>query len=107
MVPASERPGSSPLRWAGTVVSDLLTARLLEVGDELVWDRRAGQVRHTARIRTDGTLLLTGERVFATPSAAATAVGGTHHHGWSAWQRTADGRVLDDLRAELRAPQER
>ncbi|WP_158851201.1 restriction system modified-DNA reader domain-containing protein [Saccharothrix deserti] len=107
MVLNSERPGSSPFRWAGTVVSDLLTAKLLEVGDELVWDRRAGQVRHTARIRMDGTFLLADERVFATPSAAATALGGKHHHGWSAWRRTADGRALDDLRAELRAPHER
>lgn len=54
MAPASEQPGSAPFQWAGTVVSDLLTARLLAVGDELVWDRRACQVRHTARIRTDG-----------------------------------------------------
>ncbi|WP_424187648.1 hypothetical protein ACOBQX_07580 [Actinokineospora sp. G85] len=104
----SERPGSSPLRWAGTVLSDLLSAHLLTYGEELVWERCAGEVRHTARLRIDGTFLLAdGERVFATPSAAATALSGTHHHGWNAWRRTSDGRSLADLRADLRARRDR
>jgi len=104
VVLASERPGSSPLRWAGTVLSDLLAAKLVEYGEELVWKRRAGAVRHTARLRIDGTLLLAdGESVYATPAAAATALSGIHHHGWTAWRRAADGRTLHDLRAVLRA----
>jgi hypothetical protein len=104
VVLASERPGSSPLRWAGTVLSDLMSADLVAYGEELVWERRAGEIRHVARLRIDGTFLLAdGERVFATPSAAATALSGKHHHGWTAWRRTADGRSLADLRAELRA----
>ncbi|MFD0204238.1 MULTISPECIES: DUF4357 domain-containing protein [Saccharothrix] len=104
----SERPGSSPLRWAGTVLSDLMSADLVTYGEELVWERCAGEVRHTARLRIDGTFLLAdGERVFATPSAAATVLSGKHHHGWSAWRRTSDGRFLADLRAELRARRDR
>ena len=104
----SERPGSSPLRWAGTVLSDLMSVDLLTYGEELVWERCAGEVRHTARLRIDGTFLLAdGERVFATPSAAATALSGKHHHGWSAWRRTADGRSLADLRADLRTRRDR
>lgn len=104
MVLASERPGSSPLRRAGTVLSDLMSAGLVAYGEELVWERRAGEIRHTARLRLDGTFILAdGERVFATPSAAATALSGKHHHGWTAWRRTSDGRSLADLRADLRA----
>jgi hypothetical protein len=85
-----------------------MSAHLVTYGEELVWERCAGRVLHTARVRIDGTFLLPGgERVFATPSAAATALSGKHHHGWSAWRRTADGRSLADLRADLRALRDR
>ncbi len=105
---SSARPGSSPLRWAGTVLSELMSADLVTYGEEFVWERCAGEVRHTARLRIDGTFLLAdGERVFATLSAAATALSGKHHHGWSAWRRTSDGRSLADLRADLRTRQDR
>ncbi|WP_152551904.1 restriction system modified-DNA reader domain-containing protein [Actinokineospora spheciospongiae] len=108
VVLASERPGSSPLRWEGTVLSDLLATKLVEYGEELVWERRAGAVRHTARLRIDGTLMLAdGESVYATPAAAATALSGIHHHGWTAWRRTSDGRTLHDLRADLRTQRDR
>lgn len=42
VVLASERPGSSPLRWAGTVLNDLMSPDLVAYGKELVWERRAG-----------------------------------------------------------------
>ena len=70
----------------------LMSADLVTYGEELVWERCAGEVRHTARLRIDGTFLLAdGERVFATPSAATTALSGKHHHGWSAWRRPGGG----------------
>jgi hypothetical protein len=99
-----ERSYAPAFRWTSTVLSDLVTARLLKVGDVLVWESRAGEIRHTARIRMDGTLMLADQRVFATPSAAATAlsVRGKHHHGWSVWRRVWDGRTLSDLRIEMR-----
>jgi hypothetical protein len=55
-----------------------------------------------ARIRADGTVVLTDGRVFATPSGAATALSGYPQNGWTVL-RTSDGRTLDELRAELRA----
>jgi hypothetical protein len=104
VVLSSERFYAPPFRWTSTVLNDLISIGLLKVGDMLVWDSRAGQVRHTARIRMDGTLMLADQRVFATPSAAATAltVNGKHHHGWTVWRRVSDGRTLSDLRAEMR-----
>ena len=55
-----------------------------------------------ARVRADGTVVLTDGRVFATPSGAATAMSGYPQNGWTVL-RTPDGRTLDELRAELRA----
>jgi hypothetical protein len=104
VVLSSERFYAPPFRWTSTVLNDLISVGLLNVGDVLVWDSRAGEVRHTARIRMDGTIMLADQRVFATPSAAATAlsVRGKHHHGWSVWRCVLDGRTLSDLRAEMR-----
>jgi len=67
------------------------------------WNRRHLNVRHTARIRSDGALILADSRVFANPSGATTALGGNHQNGWSAFRRTPDGRTLGELRTELRA----
>jgi hypothetical protein len=84
-------------------VGDLLDAGLVKPGDELVWNRRNHGVRHTARIRIDGTLILADGRVYANPSGATTALGGNHQNGWSAFRRVSDGRTLGELRTELRA----
>jgi hypothetical protein len=69
----------------------------------VVWNRRNLGVRHTARIRVDGTLVLTDGRVYTNPSGATTALGGNHQNGWNAFRRVSDGRTLGDLRTELRA----
>lgn len=92
-----------PIKWARGGVVELLDAGLLAVGDELVWNRRNLGVRHTARIRADGALVLVDGRVYANPSGATTALGGNHQNGWGAFRRVSDGRTLCDLRAELRA----
>ncbi|GAA0626448.1 hypothetical protein GCM10010174_52410 [Kutzneria viridogrisea] len=55
-----------------------------------------------ARIRADGTVILTDERVYATPSGAATALSGYPQNGWTVL-RTSNGRTLDKMRAELHA----
>lgn len=62
-----------------------------EAGDEL-----------GARVQADGTVVLTDGRVYATPSGAASAMSGYPQNGWSVLT-TADGRTLDELRADLRA----
>ncbi|WP_025355885.1 DUF4357 domain-containing protein [Kutzneria albida] len=74
-------------------------------GDELGWNRRNLGVRHTARIRADGTVVLADGRVYATPSGAATALSGYPQNGWTVL-RTSDGRTLDETRTELRARRE-
>jgi hypothetical protein len=98
---ASPTETTVPLRWASGGVGDLLDAGLVKAGDELVWHRRNQGVRHTARIRIDGTIGLADGRVYANPSGAATALGGNHQNGWSAFRRVSDGRTLGELRTEL------
>ncbi|MFI6098202.1 hypothetical protein ACIA8G_21790 [Lentzea sp. NPDC051213] len=91
------------MRRARRGVRALLDAGMVSAGDELVWNRPSCGARHTARIRTDGTLVLADGRMYENPSGATTALGGKHQNGWSAWRRVADGRSLGELRAELRA----
>lgn len=98
-------PSTSPplIKWARGGIAELLDAGLVTAGEELVWNRRNLGVRHTARIRVDGTLILADGRVFANPCGATTALGGNHQNGWNAFRRVSDGRTLGDLRTELRA----
>jgi hypothetical protein len=65
-------------------IAELLDAGLVTAGEELVWNRRNLGVRHTARVRVDGTLILADGRVYAHPSDATTALGGNHQNGWNA-----------------------
>jgi len=95
---------SSPLiKWARGGIAELLDTGLVTAGEEVVWNRRNLGVRYTARIRVDGTLVLTDGRVFANPSGATTALGGNHQNGWTAFRRVSDERTLGDLQTELRA----
>jgi hypothetical protein len=98
-------PAISPphITWARGGIAELLDAGLVTVGEEFVWNHRNHGVRHTVRIRAGGALALADGRVYANPSGAATALGGNHHNGWTAFRRTSDGRTLGDLRTELRA----
>lgn len=98
-------PSTTPLliKWARGGIAELLDAGLVTAGEELVWNRRYLGVRHTARIQSDGTLVLADGRVYANPCGATTALGGNHQNGWSAFRRVSDGRTLGDLRTELRA----
>ncbi|MGW4115253.1 restriction system modified-DNA reader domain-containing protein [Actinosynnema sp. NPDC004786] len=93
-----------PLRgWGGNGgLVDLLAAGLIHAGEEFVWDRPARGARHTARIRSDGTLVIADGRAYVNPSGPMTALGDKPQNGWKAWKRTSDGRTLGDLRAELR-----
>jgi RAMA domain-containing protein len=100
---ATPPPMKPMLRWARGGIGELLDAGLVTAGDELVWNRRNLGVRHTARVRADGTLVLADGQVYANPSGATTTLGGNHQNGWSAFRRTSDGRTLGDLRTELRA----
>jgi hypothetical protein len=83
------------MRWASGGVGDLLDAGLVKAGDELVWNRRNHGVRHTARIRTDGSLVLADGRVYANPSGATAALGGYNQNGWRMVRRAHVGRAAD------------
>ena len=78
-------PSTSPplIKWARGGIAELLDAGLVTAGEELVGNRRKLGVRHTARVRVDGTLILADGRVFANPCGATTARGGNHQNGWA------------------------
>jgi hypothetical protein len=93
-------PPSTPpplIECARGGIAELLDAGLVKAGDELVWDRRNLGVRHTARIRVDGSLVLTDGRVCTNPSGATQALGGTYANGWTTFRRMSDGRTLSGL----------
>jgi hypothetical protein len=93
-----------PIKWArGGGIAELLDAGLVTAGEELVWNRPNLGVRHTARIRADGALILADGRVFANPCGATAALCRSFNNGWKVFRRASDGRTLGDLRAELRA----
>ncbi|MFF0147035.1 hypothetical protein ATK36_5352 [Amycolatopsis sulphurea] len=96
-------PPTTPPKWARGSIAELLDAGLVTAGEELVWNRPSLGIRHTARIRIDGTLVLADGRVLGNPSGATAALGGNHQNGWNAFRRASDGRTLGDLRGELRA----
>lgn len=92
-------------RGSGGLV-DLLAAGLVHAGEQFIWNRPGRGARHTARVRSDGTLVLADGRVYVNPSGALTALGGKHQNGWKTWKRTSDGRTLGDLRADLHSHRE-
>ncbi|MFD8497298.1 hypothetical protein [Amycolatopsis sp. NPDC059657] len=104
MRPDTASPPTSPplIRWARSAIAELLAAGLVTAGDELVWNRRILGVRHTARIRADGALILADGRTFANPCGAAAALCRSFQNGWNIFSRMSDGRTLGELRAELR-----
>ncbi|MFE3785359.1 hypothetical protein ACFXPA_45115 [Amycolatopsis sp. NPDC059090] len=95
-------PSPTMLRPDRHGICELLAAGAVQAGDQVVWHRRNHGVRHTARIREDGTLQLPDGRTYATPSGPTAALGGYPRNGWKVF-RVSDGRTLDEVRAELRA----
>ncbi|MGH3677974.1 MAG: hypothetical protein ACRDU5_20020, partial [Mycobacterium sp.] len=81
-------------------LAGLLEAGLVAPGDEFVWDRCHHGVRHLVRVRADGALALADGRVYASPTAATTALGGVNQGGWTVFKRVSDGRTLAELRTE-------
>lgn len=96
--PAASPPVGMSSRGGGLV--GLLEAGLVTPGEEFVWDRRHHGVRHLVRVRADGALALADGRVYASPTAATTALGGVNQGGWTVFKRVSDGRTLAELRAE-------
>lgn len=93
------RPFTSPLiPVAMNDLTRLLDAGLLTPRDDFLWERDGGRIRHVARVRADGALVLADGRVFATPSAAASTLSGYPRNGWDLFGRVGDATTLGQLR---------
>ncbi len=83
-------------------VADLLDAELLEVGDNLTWERpRVGET-YAASVNDLGAIELPDGRAFTSPSRAAMESAGiASYDGWYAWRVDRSGILLNDLRKQL------
>lgn len=81
----------------------LLADGMLHVGDELVWERPIKRVRHVARVRADGWLVLSDGTAHASPRRAVVALGEPNVSGWDCWRRAGDNRSLAALRDDYRS----
>lgn len=89
------------LRGRRVVLSDLIKADILAAGTELVFKRPRLGATYRASVTPDGKLRLPDDRVFASPSRAASVAAGGSLDGWHAWQIAPDGDFLDALRQRL------
>ncbi|WP_373873362.1 restriction system modified-DNA reader domain-containing protein [Actinoplanes derwentensis] len=77
----------------------LVRAGLLDVGEELIWERRGAS--HRAVVVSGGALQLADGRIFESPSGAARALAGYEVNGWRNWARARDGVRLASLRDQI------
>ncbi|PPK63380.1 hypothetical protein V5P93_002349 [Actinokineospora auranticolor] len=90
-----ESAGRAPRR-VPDALADLVTARLLEVGERLVWNG------HTVTVGEHGVVHPGPDALTAsTVTAHANHVSKCTVNGWHLWRRASDSRLLADLRAEL------
>lgn len=78
----------------------LLDRGLLRPGQQLTFEQPRKGTRYTAFVEEDGGLRVQNTR-YPSPTSAAVAAAGGSHNGWICW-RTAEGRLLDDLRRQVR-----
>jgi hypothetical protein len=96
---AGEAAGSPRRRGAPDALAALITAGLLAVGEQVVFNG------HTATVREGGVLHLDTEPHeygVSTVTELATSLAGYTANGWHLWRRD-DHRPLADLRTELAA----
>ena len=77
-------------------IAQVLEAGLLIAGETLVWERPRKGERWVATVTSEGKLRMDDGREYATPTAAARAVGGSSA-GLSVWKRTSNGQKLSDV----------
>ncbi|SDJ01613.1 hypothetical protein SAMN05192558_104107 [Actinokineospora alba] len=94
---AGEAAGSPCRRAAHDALAALITAGLVQVGEQVVFGA------HTATIGEGGVLHDDGPHEYSvsTVTALATNLAGYTANGWHLWRRAHDHRPLADLRAEL------
>ncbi|OBA51909.1 hypothetical protein A5780_28245 [Nocardia sp. 852002-20019_SCH5090214] len=78
----------------------LLDLGLLHPGQKLIFEQPRKHRRHIAFVEPDGGIRFQNIR-YGSPSYAAVAAAGYNSNGWMCW-RTADGRLLDNLRKQAR-----
>ena len=84
-------------------IAQVLEAGLLIAGETLVWERPRKGERWVATVTSEGKLRMDDGREYATPTAAARAVGGSSA-GLTVWKRTSNGQKLSDVAQALRTP---
>jgi hypothetical protein len=84
-------------------ISELLSARLLSVGEKLIGWNKGNE--YTANIERDGRISISSGEMFPNPSRAAMFVIDRQScNGWTFWHLDRDGQgTLHDLRAKLLA----
>lgn len=77
-------------------IKQVVAAGLLIPGETLVWERPRKGERWVSTVTADGRLRLDDGSEYATPTAAARAVGG-RSAGLDVWKRTSNGEKLSDI----------
>ena len=77
-------------------IAQVLEAGLLIAGETLVWERPRKGEHWVATVTSEGKLRMDDGREYATPTAAARAVGGSSA-GLTVWKRTSNGQKLSDV----------
>lgn len=77
-------------------IMQILEAGLLIPGETLVWDRPRKGERWVVTVTAEGKLHMDDGQEYASPTAAARAVGGGSA-GLTVWKRTSNGQKLSDI----------
>ena len=83
-------------------IQNLIKVGSIQVGDELIWNRRSLGVQHLARVVAGGFIQTTDGHVHRTPSGAAKHLNGNKPvDGWIAWKSKKVGKSLAELRSQI------
>ncbi len=89
--------------WPRITPADLIEAGLIEVDDQLVWERPQLGKSYKATITAGGEIMLEDGRTFSSPSGAACAAANIPaYNGWTAWKVVRTGKMFNDLLAEAK-----
>lgn len=82
-----------------TSTKDLIKSGALQVGQELIWNRRVARQIHLATINQDGSITTADGVKHKSPSGAAKHLNGNKPvDGWLAWKIKSTGNSLASLR---------
>ncbi len=82
-------------------LDQLIKLGKINVGEELVWQRRGIGVQHRAKVIAGGKIQTADGLVHKTPSGAAKHLNGNKPvDGWIAWKVPAKGQSLLQIRSQ-------